>query len=144
MNLTQLETVETELKRKRYNQNKVLKLMCLKRRSRGHQECLKRIKGREDMAKTRFKGFSVKKHGCRGLTTRIQGPSHKYVYKPKVYSAKDQSWTSREIYRKIRGLDTKGRTHLRENLKVEGSACETKKTKGLFGKTALVDRYGWD
>jgi hypothetical protein len=94
MNLTQLETVETELKRKRYNQNKVLKLMCLKRRSRGHQECLKRIKGREDMAKTRFKGFSVKKHGCRGLTTRIQGPRHKYVYKPKVYSAKDQSWTS--------------------------------------------------
>jgi hypothetical protein len=56
------------------------------------------------MAKTRFKGFSVKKHGYRGLTTRIQGPRHKYVYKPKVYSAKDQSWTSGEILQKDQGL----------------------------------------
>jgi hypothetical protein len=31
MNLMQLEMVETELKRKRYNQNKVLKLTGLKR-----------------------------------------------------------------------------------------------------------------
>jgi hypothetical protein len=44
MNLTQLATVETELQRKRYGQNKVLKLTGLKRRSRGHQEHLKRIK----------------------------------------------------------------------------------------------------
>jgi hypothetical protein len=40
MSLTQLETVETELKRTRYGQNKVLKLTGLKRRSRGHQERL--------------------------------------------------------------------------------------------------------
>jgi hypothetical protein len=58
MNLTQLEMVETELQRKRYNQNKVLKLASLKRRSRGHQERLKRIKDRKNMAKTRFGGFS--------------------------------------------------------------------------------------
>jgi hypothetical protein len=61
MNLTQLETVEMELKRKRYNQNKVLKLTGLKRRSCGHKECLKRIKDGKDMAKTRFRGFFVKK-----------------------------------------------------------------------------------
>jgi hypothetical protein len=53
----QLETVETELKRTRYSQNKVLKLTGLKRRSRGHQERLKQIKYRKDMAKTRFRGF---------------------------------------------------------------------------------------
>jgi hypothetical protein len=44
MNLTQLEIVEMELKRKIYGQNKVLKLTGLKRRSRGHQERLKQIK----------------------------------------------------------------------------------------------------
>jgi hypothetical protein len=69
-----LETVETELKRKRYDQNKVLKLMGLKRRSRGHQERLKRIKDGKDMAKTRFRGFSVKKQASMGLTSRNQGP----------------------------------------------------------------------
>jgi hypothetical protein len=37
--------------------------MGLKRRSRGHQERLKRIKDGNDMAKTRFRGFSVKKQG---------------------------------------------------------------------------------
>jgi hypothetical protein len=63
MNLTQLEMVETELKHKKYGQNKVLKLTGLKRRSRGHQKRLKRIKDGKDMAKTRFKGFSVKKQG---------------------------------------------------------------------------------
>jgi hypothetical protein len=43
MSLTQLETVESELQRKKkYGQNKVLKLTGLKRRSRGHQERLKR------------------------------------------------------------------------------------------------------
>jgi hypothetical protein len=67
MNLMQLETVETELKHKRYGQNKVLKLTGLKRRSRGHQERLKRIKDAKDMAKTRFKGFSVRKQGFQGL-----------------------------------------------------------------------------
>jgi hypothetical protein len=40
----QLETVETDLKHKRYGQNKVLKLTRLKRWSHGHQERLKRIK----------------------------------------------------------------------------------------------------
>jgi hypothetical protein len=49
--------VEIELKHKRYSQNKVLKLTGLKRRSRGHQERLKQIKYRKDMAKTRFRGF---------------------------------------------------------------------------------------
>jgi hypothetical protein len=57
MNLTQLETVETELKRTRYSQNKVLKLTGLKIQSRGHQERLKRIKDGKDMAKTRFGAF---------------------------------------------------------------------------------------
>jgi hypothetical protein len=57
MNLTQLETLETELQRKRYDQNKVLKLTGLQRWSRGHQECLKRIKYGNVMAKTRFRGF---------------------------------------------------------------------------------------
>jgi hypothetical protein len=56
MILTQIETVETELKRKRYNQNMVLKLTGLKRRSRGHQERLKWTKDGKDMAKTRFCG----------------------------------------------------------------------------------------
>jgi hypothetical protein len=79
MSLTQLETVETELQRKRYGQNKVLELSGLKRRSRGHQERLKRIKDGKDMAKTRFRDFSVKKQGSRGLTARNQGPKHNYV-----------------------------------------------------------------
>jgi hypothetical protein len=70
MNLTQLETVETELKRTRYGQNKVLKLTDLKRQSRGHQEHLKRIKDGKDMAKTRFRGFSVKKQGFQGLNCK--------------------------------------------------------------------------
>ena len=73
MNLTQLETAETELKRKRYSQNKVLKLTSLKRQSRGHQERLKRIKDGKDMAKTRFRGFSVKKQGVQGVYERFQG-----------------------------------------------------------------------
>jgi hypothetical protein len=82
--------VETELQRKRYDQNKVLKLSGLKRRSRGHQERLKRKKDGKDMAETRFRGFSVKKQGYRGLSARNQGPKHNYAYKPKVYSGKDQ------------------------------------------------------
>jgi hypothetical protein len=90
MILTQLETVETELQGKRYGENKILELSVLKRRSRGHQERLKRIKDRKDMANTRFRGFFVKKQGSRGLTTRNQGPKHNYAYKPKVYRAKDQ------------------------------------------------------
>jgi hypothetical protein len=73
MNLTQLETVETELKCKRYSQNKVLKLTGLERRSRGHQERLKRIKDEKDMAKTRFRGFSVKKQGFQGLNCKKPG-----------------------------------------------------------------------
>jgi hypothetical protein len=39
--------------------------------------------------------------------------------------------------RKIRGLDIKERTYLRENLKVEGSGCETKETGELFRKNSL-------
>jgi hypothetical protein len=65
--------VETELKHKRYSQNKVLKLTSLKRRSRGHQERLKRIKDGKDMAKTRFRGFSVKKQGFWGLICKKLG-----------------------------------------------------------------------
>jgi hypothetical protein len=80
-----------ELKRKRYNQNKVLKLTGLKRWPRGHQERLKRIKDGKDMAKTRFRRF-VKKQGSRSLTIRIQGIKHNYVYKPKVYNVKRQDW----------------------------------------------------
>jgi hypothetical protein len=74
MSLTQLETVETELQRKRYSQNKVLKLTGLKIRSRGHQESLKRMKDGKVMAKTRFRGFCVKKRGFRGLSAKNQGP----------------------------------------------------------------------
>jgi hypothetical protein len=73
MNLTQLEMVETELKCKRYSQNKVLKLTGLKRRLRGHQERLKRIRDEKVMAKTRFMGFSVKKQGFQGRNCKKPG-----------------------------------------------------------------------
>jgi hypothetical protein len=73
MNLTQLEMVETELQSKIYSENKVLKLTGLKRRSCGHQERLKRIKDEKDMAKTRFRGFSVKKQGFQGLNCKKPG-----------------------------------------------------------------------
>jgi hypothetical protein len=73
MNLTQLDTVETKLKHTRYSQNKVLKLTGLKRRSCGHQERLKRIEDGKDIAKTRFKGFSVKKQGFQGLNCKKPG-----------------------------------------------------------------------
>jgi hypothetical protein len=65
--------VETELKHTRYGRNKVLKLTGLKRRSRGHQERLKRIKDGKDMAKTRFRDFSVKKQGFQGLIYKKPG-----------------------------------------------------------------------
>jgi hypothetical protein len=65
--------VETQLKRKIYDRNKVLKLTGLKRRSHGHQEHLKRIKDGKDMAKTRFMGFSVKKHGFQGPNCKKPG-----------------------------------------------------------------------
>jgi hypothetical protein len=71
--------METKLKHGRYSQNKILKLRGLKRWSRGHQGRLKQIKDGKDMAKTRFRGFSVKKQGSRGLTARNQGPKHNYV-----------------------------------------------------------------
>jgi hypothetical protein len=79
MILAQLETVETELKRQRYGQNKVLRLTGLKRRSRGHQERLKRIKDGKDTVETKFRGFSVKKQGFRGLSTRNQGSKRNYM-----------------------------------------------------------------
>jgi hypothetical protein len=66
MSLTQLETVETELKRTRYGQNKVPKLKGLKRRSRGHQERLKRSLDGKDMAKTSFKGLFCEETGLLG------------------------------------------------------------------------------
>jgi hypothetical protein len=84
MNLRQLETVETELKHKRYNHNKVLKLTGLTRRLCVHQERLKRIKDGNDMAKTMFRGF----------TAGNQGPIPNYVYKPEVYNVKGQGWTA--------------------------------------------------
>jgi hypothetical protein len=73
MNLTQLETVETGLKRKIYVLNKGLKLTGLKRRSRGHQERLKWIKDGKYMAKTRLRGFFVKKQGFQGLNCKKPG-----------------------------------------------------------------------
>jgi hypothetical protein len=79
MSLTQLEMMETQLKRKRYGQNKVLKLTGLKRRSHGHPERLKRIKDGKYMAETRLRGFSVKKQDFKGLSARYQGPKHNYV-----------------------------------------------------------------
>jgi hypothetical protein len=81
MSLRQLETVETELKYKRYSQNKILELTGMKRRSRGHQERLKRIKDGIDMAETRFRGFSVKKQGLGGLSARYQGLKHNFIHK---------------------------------------------------------------
>jgi hypothetical protein len=79
MSLTQLQMMETELKRKRYGQNKVLKLTGLKRWLHGHPERLKRVKDGKDMAETRFKGFSVNKQDFRGLSARYQGPKRNYV-----------------------------------------------------------------
>jgi hypothetical protein len=73
MSLTQLETVKTKLKRKRNGENKTLKLTGLKRQSRGHQERLKRIKDIKDMAKIRFRGFSVKKQGFQRLICKKPG-----------------------------------------------------------------------
>jgi hypothetical protein len=73
MILTQLETVETELQHKIYSQNKVLKLTSLKRQTRGHQEPLKRIRDGKVMAKTRFRGFSVKNQGFQRLNCKKPG-----------------------------------------------------------------------
>jgi hypothetical protein len=43
------------------------------------------------MAKARFKGFSVKKHGSRGLTARNQGLKHNYTYKQRgLYAKSDE------------------------------------------------------
>jgi hypothetical protein len=112
MSLTQLETVETELKRTKYIQNRVLKLTASKRRSRGHQEHLKRIKDWKDTAETRFRGFSARNWASRGLNARNQGLKHNYAYKLKVYSVKDQGWTLGGKNRKIKGLSVKNRTWL--------------------------------
>jgi hypothetical protein len=40
---------------------------------RGHQERLKRIKDRKDMAKTRFRGFSTKELGFQGFNCKKPG-----------------------------------------------------------------------
>jgi hypothetical protein len=124
MILTRLETVETELKCKRYSQNKVLKLRGLKRQSRGHQECLKRIRDGKVMAKTRFKGFSVKNRASRGLTARNQGPNHKYVYKPKVYSAKGQVKDLGWDFQKDQGLRYKRKDLYARKLKGGGTGMK--------------------
>jgi hypothetical protein len=58
------------------------------------------------MAKTRFKGFSVKKQGSRSLTARNQGLKHKYVYKLKFYRAKDQVQDLRWDFQRDQGLNT--------------------------------------
>jgi hypothetical protein len=43
------------------------------------------------MAKTRFRGFSMKKQDFRGLTTRNQGPKHNYEYKERgLYAKSDE------------------------------------------------------
>jgi hypothetical protein len=65
MNLTQLEIVEMELKRKIYGQNKVLKLTGLKRRSRGHQECLKQI-NTEKCGQNKVQGLFCEETGLPG------------------------------------------------------------------------------
>jgi hypothetical protein len=57
---------------------------------------------------------------------------------------KVKSRISGGISREIRGLDIKERTYMRGNLKVEGHAWYIRKPQGLFSKTVLVDRYGWD
>jgi hypothetical protein len=120
MSLTQLETVETELKHKRYDQNTVPKLTGLKIQPRGHQERLKRIKYGKDMAETRFRDFSVKKRGSRGLSARNQRPKRNYAYNRRSIAQKVRSRISGGISREIRGLDIKERTYMRGNLKVEG------------------------
>jgi hypothetical protein len=38
--------------------------------------------------------FLRRNWASRGLSARIQGLKHNYTYKPKVYSVKDQEWTS--------------------------------------------------
>jgi hypothetical protein len=88
MNLTQLESVETELKRKRHGQNKVLKLTDLKRRSCGHQERLKRIKEKKIWLKQGSRAFLRRNRVSKGLSARSQGLKHNYVYKPEVYNVK--------------------------------------------------------
>jgi hypothetical protein len=46
------------------------------------------------------------------LSARNQGLKHNYTYKPKVYSVKDQRWTSGGKTRKLRGLNEENRTWL--------------------------------
>jgi hypothetical protein len=41
------------------------------------------------MAKTRFRGFSVKKQDFRDLAARYQGLTHNYVYNAKGLCAKE-------------------------------------------------------
>jgi hypothetical protein len=66
MILTQLETVESELQRKRCGQNKVLKLTGLKRRTHGHQERLKRSWDGKDMVETKVQGLNCEISGSLG------------------------------------------------------------------------------
>jgi hypothetical protein len=49
----------------------------------------------------------VKNEGSRGLTARNQGPKHNYTYKLKVYSVKEQRWTSGGKLEKLGGLNAK-------------------------------------
>jgi hypothetical protein len=62
------------------------------------------------MAKTRFRGFSVKKQDFRDLAARYQGLKHNYAYKLKVYSAKDKIGPLVGKTKKLRGLNKEIRT----------------------------------
>jgi hypothetical protein len=112
MILTQLETVETELQRKRYGENKILELSGLKGRSRGHPECLKRIKDRKDMANTRFRGFSVKKQGSRGLLQETRDLNIIMHINRRSIAQKIKSRISGGISKKVKGLNNKNRASL--------------------------------
>jgi hypothetical protein len=46
------------------------------------------------MAKTRFRGFSVKKQGFRSLTARNLGLKHNFIYKQRGLCVKRVKWIS--------------------------------------------------
>jgi hypothetical protein len=58
---------------------------------------------------------------------------------------KIKSWISGVISREIRGFDTKERSYMQANLKVDGPAWNIRKHQGLFSKmstaSAGVDWY---
>jgi hypothetical protein len=80
--------------------------------SRGHQECLKQIKDGKVMAKTRFRGFSMKKQGFRGLTARNQDLNIIMHINQRSIAQKFKSRISGGFSREIKGLNDKNRTSL--------------------------------